>query len=596
MLHAAFISNETWLFTGLLIFRIINSFLTFTIFEPDEYYQCTEMVQFLITGKGEPTWDWHFGIRSITYPLIYALPSAFIHKLLTLLRISKLDLTTTSFIVIRLINSHLAALCDFCTIKIYEMIYGDSKNIVFLTLFSHGLWLYSIRSHVNTIEMVICIVILYIAKKHGRCANLKIAMILAILVVYIVYLRITAILILCLPCALFFFGFLGKNKKIDNGGLEGESSEKFCAKGFIFAHEKFKNEEKFKNPDSNFEMPENMEKDMNFIKKLKVFNKSLHKENNYSFKFNKTRKRKRNSDILNRQKNIKHLKYAREYHQKLGTKEYLKYFLVFIIFSALTMSILILIDSIFYHQFTIPPFNFVNVNIFYGASNLFGRQPILSHFFFIIILIGLPIINITLRDATIYHVIVILYICLYSCVGHKEMRFLMPIVPLMNILVARQINNTQRGFIVVQFIIAVIANLLHQNFFTMICLKRIVKPDDKIFLGVCPYSLPQYSIIPNESKMLSGNPEIFNFLTKSMLMNRFAHDNLKANEYFDFMKSPELGIRKYLDYDYLVLGEQLYFEVKNLLSEYMVVKKIRYCLFKFENDKDPVNYILKKII
>ncbi|ESN96015.1 hypothetical protein HELRODRAFT_189070 [Helobdella robusta] len=60
------------LFLYVLCFRIINSFLVQTFYVPDEYWQCTEVAHKLVFGYGHMTWEWKNGLRSYSYPLIFA--------------------------------------------------------------------------------------------------------------------------------------------------------------------------------------------------------------------------------------------------------------------------------------------------------------------------------------------------------------------------------------------------------------------------------------------------------------------------------------------------------------------------------------------
>ncbi|KAG0442751.1 GPI mannosyltransferase 3 [Dictyocoela muelleri] len=574
------ISNDKNLFIVIFLLRIINSFLTITIFEPDEFYQCTEIVQFLATGKGELTWDWHFGIRSITFPLIYTIPSLIFYWIFYFLKFPYLEFTSISFFIIRFINALFASVCDLTTIKIYDMFYKDRHNIVLTTFFSHGLWLYSTRSHVNTIEMVICMIILYFSMKYKKSKNVKITVFIAILSTFVIYLRVTAILLILIPLLNFFFSSI---KKANSNKVCNKAFKKVCNKDRNKACNKASNKSKTSlkiEPD-----------DLNSVSKT-ISVQYLGKK-----RIRKRYKNKRNIKVRKSQyfKSFFNMKFTNlKIANFLLKKENLRHLSFFILTGIFMTGVLIFIDSIFYQELTIPPLNFIKINIFYGISNLFGKQHFLSHLFFIIILIGMPIITIN-RKISMCHLIIILYICFYSCVGHKEMRFLVPLIPLMNIITSNRKTNFQIFFVIIQFVLAIIANLFHQNYQIMIFLKQIIKPGEKIFFGVCPYSLPQYSILKNESKMLTGNPEIFKFLDKDMIMKRFKETNLRINEYHKFMNDPYEGIKEYLDWDYLVLGEEIYFKLIDILENYELVNKIKYCLFKFEREKDVFNYILKKV-
>ncbi|CCH59752.1 hypothetical protein TBLA_0B09350 [Henningerozyma blattae CBS 6284] len=53
--------------------RLINSFLTNTFFQADEFYQSLEPAHFKAFGYGTLTWEWNQGLRSYAFPLIFEL-------------------------------------------------------------------------------------------------------------------------------------------------------------------------------------------------------------------------------------------------------------------------------------------------------------------------------------------------------------------------------------------------------------------------------------------------------------------------------------------------------------------------------------------
>lgn len=62
------------LFLGIFAFRLLTSLLIRTFFEPDEYWQSLEVAHLLVFGYGKITWEWVYEIRSIVFPLIFAIP------------------------------------------------------------------------------------------------------------------------------------------------------------------------------------------------------------------------------------------------------------------------------------------------------------------------------------------------------------------------------------------------------------------------------------------------------------------------------------------------------------------------------------------
>eukprot|EP00938_MAST-03A_sp_MAST-3A-sp1_P000447 g447.t1 len=59
-------------FTYLLLFRVINSLLVQTQFNPDEFWQGPEIAHRMVFGYGYETWEWRERIRGYAHPSIYA--------------------------------------------------------------------------------------------------------------------------------------------------------------------------------------------------------------------------------------------------------------------------------------------------------------------------------------------------------------------------------------------------------------------------------------------------------------------------------------------------------------------------------------------
>ncbi|CCW59992.1 unnamed protein product, partial [Phytomonas sp. EM1] len=59
-----------WIF----LYHAFISFSLRTQESPDEWWQSAEVAYYLVFGKGELTWEWREGIRSVCFPLLYAIP------------------------------------------------------------------------------------------------------------------------------------------------------------------------------------------------------------------------------------------------------------------------------------------------------------------------------------------------------------------------------------------------------------------------------------------------------------------------------------------------------------------------------------------
>eukprot|EP00850_Spirogloea_muscicola_P025353 SM002824S10767 [mRNA] locus=s2824:12:1166:- [translate_table: standard] len=71
------------LFAKLLAFRLANAVVVRTFFNPDEYWQCTEVAHRLAFGYGELTWEWRAGLRGYAHPLVFAA----LYRILSALRV-----------------------------------------------------------------------------------------------------------------------------------------------------------------------------------------------------------------------------------------------------------------------------------------------------------------------------------------------------------------------------------------------------------------------------------------------------------------------------------------------------------------------------
>jgi GPI mannosyltransferase 3 len=92
---------------GLFIYRILNSILLSTFFDPDEYWQLYEPAFHLFTnGKlGYLTWEWREGVRSWIYP-------AFISYLWRLIP------TKNKVLIVKIVTGIISALIDIFTLKL----------------------------------------------------------------------------------------------------------------------------------------------------------------------------------------------------------------------------------------------------------------------------------------------------------------------------------------------------------------------------------------------------------------------------------------------------------------------------------------------
>lgn len=133
---------KNWdVFAVFLLVRLSAVFLVQTFFVPDEYYQSVEIAHKLVFGYGHLTWEWHQGIRSYGYPLIFAV-------LFKLLKIFSLDSPQAVIFGPRIAQATLSAYSDLCFYK-----WSGSNKWAIFTVCSAWFWYYTCsRTLINTFE------------------------------------------------------------------------------------------------------------------------------------------------------------------------------------------------------------------------------------------------------------------------------------------------------------------------------------------------------------------------------------------------------------------------------------------------------------
>ncbi|KAJ1025769.1 hypothetical protein NDA18_004104 [Ustilago nuda] len=133
--------NLRSLFLFFLAFRLINALVTRTFFQPDEHYQTTEIAHRVVFGHGFKSWEWSTNphsflpanaswfqlarhnvlngpVRSILHPLLFV-PSY------ALLKVTGLDQTYLLLLFPRLQQAVIAAIGDWFTFRLAHRIGGE---------------------------------------------------------------------------------------------------------------------------------------------------------------------------------------------------------------------------------------------------------------------------------------------------------------------------------------------------------------------------------------------------------------------------------------------------------------------------------------
>ncbi|KAG6739793.1 hypothetical protein POTOM_057408 [Populus tomentosa] len=151
-----FFSSEKNIFTLCLAFRIANSLLIQTYFNPDEHWQSLEVAHRIVFGYGHLTWEWRKGIRSYFHPLLFAV----LYKVLALF-----GLDTPWFMAHapRLLQALFSAVGDLYFYRLSNAIFGNfvAKWALFSQLANWFMFFCFNRTLSNSLETVLTLVGLY---------------------------------------------------------------------------------------------------------------------------------------------------------------------------------------------------------------------------------------------------------------------------------------------------------------------------------------------------------------------------------------------------------------------------------------------------
>ncbi|CAL5198442.1 unnamed protein product [Lathyrus oleraceus] len=148
--------SDKQIFAFCLAFRMLNSLLVQSYFNPDEHWQGPEVAHRIAFGYGHLTWEWKQGIRSYFHPLIF-LP---LYKILALLH---LDTPWFMMRAPKLLQSVFSAVGDLYLYKLSAVLFGDSvaKWALFSQLSNWFMFYCFSRTLSNSLETVLTLVSLY---------------------------------------------------------------------------------------------------------------------------------------------------------------------------------------------------------------------------------------------------------------------------------------------------------------------------------------------------------------------------------------------------------------------------------------------------
>ncbi|KAM0157005.1 hypothetical protein ACHAQE_006169 [Botrytis cinerea] len=159
-------AKDIWTF--LLVFRVFNSFLVKTFFQPDEYFQALEPAWEMAFGEGSGawiTWEWHYQLRSSLHPTLFAAAYYLIDKPMEFVNFFPQFRAEVLAVLPNIIQAIFAAGCDYYTWKMAEKMYGLGSRTGYVTLLMSVLspwnWFCSTRTFSNSLETSLTITALY---------------------------------------------------------------------------------------------------------------------------------------------------------------------------------------------------------------------------------------------------------------------------------------------------------------------------------------------------------------------------------------------------------------------------------------------------
>ncbi|ESZ92192.1 glycosyltransferase family 22 protein [Sclerotinia borealis F-4128] len=159
-------AKDIWTF--LLVFRVFNSFLVKTFFQPDEYFQSLEPAWQMAFGSDSGawlTWEWHYQLRSSLHPALFAAAYYLVDKPMALLNFFPQFRAEILAVLPNIIQAIFAAACDYYTWKMAEKMYGLGSRTGYVTLLMSVLspwnWFCSTRTFSNSLETSLTITALY---------------------------------------------------------------------------------------------------------------------------------------------------------------------------------------------------------------------------------------------------------------------------------------------------------------------------------------------------------------------------------------------------------------------------------------------------
>ncbi|KAJ1433546.1 GPI mannosyltransferase [Sesbania bispinosa] len=163
----SFCYSQKHVFVFCLAFRMVNSLLVQSYFNPDEHWQGPEVAHRIAFGYGHLTWEWKQGIRSYLHPMIFV-P---LYRLLALLRV---DTPWLMMRAPRLLQSVFSAVGDLYLYKLSALLF--SNRVAKWALANWFMFYCFSRTLSNSMETVLTLVSLYFwpcMRSSGKCSSVS---------------------------------------------------------------------------------------------------------------------------------------------------------------------------------------------------------------------------------------------------------------------------------------------------------------------------------------------------------------------------------------------------------------------------------------
>ncbi|OAG30140.1 phosphatidylinositol glycan, class B [Nematocida displodere] len=273
----------------------------------------------------------------------------------------------------------------------------------------------------------------------------------------------------------------------------------------------------------------------------------------------------------------------------------------------LVLGLCCLIDSLFYGEVTFTPYEFFRLNIICKISHIFGVLPMHYVFLFFSVLMGgytgMLAVS-TINYQSIVFLAPMAYLVGHSLIMHKEMRFLLPAVPMFNIIVARNLKSVMntpgstgilpavkrlmfsKKVFVGNLILGIIIGVEHQNirrplsFLREECTKHLLTKDSPLFIlsTFKPYMLPMNTYLGHRriiTRTVDNNPNLTPWLTYLKKKKRFDSPKyplvLEEHEIFSSRMLDNIVRAGPLDYNFIVVDSQYEAEVEERLPQFIKV-------------------------